>query len=185
MPEDPEPAQPTGARAVEHVAASMNPDAEVTANALAFFMGDEPPPGRDDLIRLAVDFGKPDEPDMRLCVFRPLGHEEFVAASIAARVVDADSQGGKRIDPFLNASFVFAYACVQPDLSVALARRRERGDKQPDGTPFTDTAAVVRDVFRYREGPLQAVSAMLDRESRNSEEADKLVRQIEAGKESR
>lgn len=182
MPDDPEPDEPTGHAAIAHVAASKTPGAQATANALAFFMGDEPPPGRDERIHLEVDFGKPDAPDLRTCVFRPLSNEQFVAAAVAARLPDKDAIDGTRIDPFLNWSFAFAYACVDPDLTAVLAARRERADVAIDGQPFTDTASLVRDIFRYRSGSLRAVMDALERESRMQEDGAKLVRQIEAGK---
>lgn len=180
MSDDNQP-DPTGSAAVRAVAGSTAPSSGATANALAFFMGDEPPPGADDLLPLRVDFGKPGAPDFRDCTFRLLDNEEFVAAAQAARVVAGDAQ---RIDPFINWSYVFAYACVEPDLGAILTARRARGDVDIDQQPFADTAAIVRSVFRKRTGPLRAVVDLLDAQSRTAEDADTLVQQVQAGKDS-
>lgn len=177
---DDETPDPTGSAAVRAVAGSTSPSAGATANALAFFMGEEPAPGSEDLVTLRIDFGAPGAPDFRECVFRLLDNEEFVAAAQAAQV--SNGGGDQRIDPFVNWSLVFAYACVKPDLAAILADRRARGDLDVTGQPFADTAAIVRSVFRKRTGPLRAVVDRLDAESRTSERGENLVQQVEAGK---
>lgn len=181
-PDAPESTEPTGRAAVANVAATKQPSPAAASNALAFFMGDEPPPGSEERISLNVDFGKKGKPDMRSCVFHPLSAEEFVACATAATVKDPDALAGQRIDPFNNASHIFARACLEPDLGAVLAKRRERGDVGGDGQPIVDTAGVVRDVFRFLPGVVSAVANVIDNHSRMNEDTDELVREIEAGK---
>lgn len=171
---------PQGRAAVQHIASTTNPSPRAAASALAFFMGDEPPPGSEDVITMNIDFGPPGKPDVRSCVFRPIDNEQFVKAAEVAMVATPD--GGSRIDPFVNWSVAFAYACVEPDLAPILEARRARGDVDVDGNPFGDTSAIVRSVFRKRPGPLRAVMNKLEAASRMGEKDDDLVQQIEAGK---
>lgn len=177
---DDDDAAPHGPAAAAHVASVTNPSPRASQNALAYFMGEEPPPQSQKRIPLDVNLAGPDDDEAwTTVVLRPLANEEFVAAAKASRMADT---GG--IDPFVNASFVFAYACLEPELGGVLAARTERGDAGPDGKPFPDTAAIVRDVFRFIPGVVIAAANKLDDLSRTSEDPDKLVRLIEAGKDS-
>jgi hypothetical protein len=180
-----EPDDVPGAKGADDLAGNRTPSPRATANALSYFMGEEPPPGSGDVIAMEVDFGKKGAPDFRSCTFRVLDNEQFVAAADAAIVADPKAPNGQRINPFVNWSYVVAYAAVDPDLGAILQARREAGtDKNPDGTPFEDTSALVRSIFRKRPGVLRAVMNRIDEESRMDEQPDKLVRLIEAGKDS-
>lgn len=183
MTDEPAQSDPTGARAADVVAGTTNPSPRATANALSYFMGEEAAPGTGDVITMDVDFGKKGSPDFRTCTFRVLDNEEFVTAAELAVVTDLNAPGGQRVNPFVNWSYVVAYAAVDPDLGTILRARREAGtDKNPDGTPFEDSAALVRSIFRKRPGVLRAIMNRIDEESRMDEQPDKLVRLIEAGK---
>lgn len=182
-PTDDGPDAPTGSDAVREVATSTSPSPQATANATAFFMGDEPPPGKADRIPMLVNFGSPAKPRWANCVFRTLGHEEFVAAANAGLVDDENAPGGKRLDPFRNWSHVAARAILEPDLGPILRARIERKDEDEEG-PITDTAQLLRGVFRYSEGTLRAIMDKVDERSHMGTEADKLVLEIEAGKDS-
>jgi hypothetical protein len=173
------PPAPTGAAAAKAVATSTKPTPEATANALAYFMGDEPPPGRDERIPLQVNFGSPEEARWATCTFRRLSNEEFVAAADASMVTRA---GARTIDPFVNASFVIAYSMVEPDLGEILQARRQKGDDQTDEGPLTDTAMLVRHVFRWQAGVATAIMDKIDERSRTGEPAKNLVLEVEAGK---
>lgn len=166
---------PEGAAAVQHVADSKTPSTRAAANALAYFMGHVPPPGRDDRFPLEVDFGTVEAPNFQRCMFRPLAQEQLVQAEESATVKN-DVGVIERIDPFVRWSFIFAYACVDPDLGPVLKERIEAGEN------FKDTAGLVRDVFRFQPGVLQQTSYKIEERSRMGEDGKQAVREVEAGK---
>jgi hypothetical protein len=166
---------PEGADAVRAVAESKQPNTKTAANALAYFMGEAAPPGRDDRFPLAVDFGTLEEPNFQPCKFRPLANEELVKCEEMAAVKNDDGVI-ERIDPFVRWSYIYAYACVAPNLAEALAYRREQKQE------FPDTAALVRDVFRFQPGVLQQVAYKIEERSRLGQDSKQAVREVEAGK---
>lgn len=189
-------AAPTGHDAVAAAAEVKEPSPRVQRNALAFFMGDEPPPGRDHRIPLAVDFGTPEAPNFNQCLFRPLANEELVKCEQLAQVKREDGSI-ERIDPFTRWSYGFAYACLDPNLAPALAHRQQKLEQQiaqlPDGSDehreavaerarLNDTAGLVREVFRFQPGVLQNVAYKIEERSRLGEDAERSVREVEAGK---
>lgn len=169
---------PDGAEAAAAVAEQRDPDAATKANALAYFMGEAPPPGRSTRFPLDVDFGPLGEPNFQRCTFRALAREEIVKCEELALTKNAagDVEG---IDAFKRWTYIFAYACIDPNLGDALAARRA----QANGN-FPDTAAVVADVFRFQPGVLQHVVYVIERHSRMGEDARQAVREVEAGKDS-
>jgi hypothetical protein len=166
---------PTGPQALEHAAADRDPNPGTQAAALAYFMGDEPPPGRDTPIPLEVDFGAPGHPNFQRCVFRTLANEELVKCEELAQVKNSEGIV-ERIDPFTRWSYVFAYACREPDLAQALEARRAKGEEHPD------TASVVREVFRFQPGVLKNAAFVIEDRSRHADDKERTVREIEAGK---
>jgi hypothetical protein len=82
----------------------------------------------------------------------------------------------ERIDPFTRWSYVFAYACREPDLAQALEARRAKGEEHPD------TASVVREVFRFQPGVLKNAAFVIEDRSRHADDKERTVREIEAGK---
>jgi hypothetical protein len=172
-------APPEGADAVAKVAETRKPSAEAKANALAYFMGEAPPPGSKTRIPLDVDFGPLGEPNFQRCIFRTLSREEIVKCEELAVRRDAagDVEG---IDAFVRWAYLFAYACLDPNLGEALvARRAAAGEGN-----FPDTAALVQDVFRFQPGVLQQVVYVIERHSRMGQDSKEAVREVEAGKDS-
>lgn len=174
MPSDPK--TPEGADAAAAAAEQRDPGTAVKANALAYFMGDAPPPGRDTVIPLEVDFGPLGAPNFQRCVFRTLAREEIVKCEEFA-VVKNDVGEVERIDPFTRWSYLFAYACKDPDLGAALTARRANG-----GGQHPDTASLVREVFRFQPGVLQRVVYKIEEQSRMGQDEKQAVREVEAGK---
>lgn len=171
-------APPDGAAAVAAVAEQRNASAAVKANALAYFMGDAPPPGKGVTFPLDVDFGPLGEPNFQRCTFRTLAREEIVKCDDLAmrRNAAGDVEG---MDGFVRWSYLFAYSCVDPELGAALTARREKGDGN-----FPDTGALVQDVFRFTPGVLQRVAYKIEQRSRMGEDEALAVREVEAGKDS-
>jgi len=182
MPADP---SPEGADAVKDAATNPSPSPQVAASALAFFMGDAPPPGStpDDHFPLSIDFGTVARPNFQTCTFRPLDNEELVKCEELATVKD-DAGQITRIDPFTRWSYVYAYACITPDLDGVLRARIEKGDtvNPKTGRPWVDTADLVRHVFRKQPGVLQQASHAIEERSRLGQERGSAVREVEAGK---
>jgi hypothetical protein len=168
------PPAPNGADAVAEVAEKRDPGQAVKANALAYFMGQAPPPGRDKRILLDVDFGPLGEPNLQRCVFRPLSNDELMKCDDLAE--STNGTGEKQRDIFKRWSYVYAFACVDPDLGEALTARGGPGGE------FSDTAALVREVFRFQAGVLGQVVYYIERYSRTAIDSDTAVREVEAGK---
>lgn len=192
---------PTGRAAADAAAQERDVSGAIQANALAYFMGEEPPPGRDDLIPLDVDFGTRAKPNLQACVFRALAAEEFDKCEALAQSKNERTGVVERIDPFVRWSYVFAYACQQPNLGDALERRRAHLQRvaggqteDPKRTPAeaeaelvrigNDVSGLVREVFRYQPGVLQNASFAIEKRSRMGDEADRSVVEVEAGKTS-
>lgn len=190
---------PTGRAAVDATAADREVSGAVQASALAYFMGEEPPPGRDDLIPLDVDFGTRARPNLQPCVFRPLAAEEFDKCEELAQQKNDRTGAVERIDPFVRWSYVYAYACQQPNLGQALEARRGHLQRVAAGqledakrTPAeaeaelerigNDISGLVREVFRYQPGVLQNVSFTIEKRSRMGDSDDRSVVEVEAGK---
>lgn len=180
MPEPTEGSTPTGAAAVR-AAANGDPSPAAAAAALAYFMGDEEPPGSDDVLHLEVEM-KAGQPKVRY-TFRSLGIEEL--DKCAQQAADAIRKGdvGDLGAGFVRWSYVFAMACIDPDLAHALAARRQR-EKDPDVLKqLGDTAGLVRLVFRKRAGILQQASYEIERAAKLGEAGDAVsVVEVEAGK---
>lgn len=172
-----DPTTPEGRAAMEAAAAQKDPNPRVAANALAYFMGEAPPPGSDKTFPLAVDFGPLGEPNFQPCTFRQLSNEQLVKCEELATVKN-DAGQIERIDPFTRWSYIYAYASVEPDLGKALEARRAHGENLPD------TAAIVREVFRYQPGVLQQVVYKIEERSRLGQDSQQAVREVEAGKDS-
>jgi hypothetical protein len=170
-------APPEGEAAVARVAEQRDPGAAAKANALAYFMGDAPPPGKGITFPLDVDFGPLGAPNFQRCTFRTLAREEIVKCDDLAmkRNAAGDIEG---IDGFVRWAYLFAYACVEPDLGAALTARRARSDGN-----FPDTGALVQDVFRFQAGVLQRVAYKIEARSRMGEDEAQAVREVEAGKD--
>lgn len=182
----------TGADAIQAVSADRDPAISTQASALAYFMGEVPPPGRDTRLQREVDFGEVGQPNFQLCTFRILSNEELVKCEQEASVKDAAGVL-QRIDPFIRWSFVFAYACQDPSLGQALTARRQQLQATLQATPgdqeaealllrLTDSSALVREVFRFQPGVLQAVANEIEDRSRLGEDRQKSIREVEAGK---
>jgi hypothetical protein len=176
MPSDPAVKEPEGAAAAAAVAEQRDPSAAAKSNALAYFMGDAPPPASHTRIPLDVDFGELGEPNFQRCIFRPLANEEIVKCEDLAVVRNAAGEI-ERIDPFTRWSYLFAYSCVDPVLGDALTSRRSNG-----GGEHPDTASLVREVFRFQPGVLQRVVQVIERRSRMGQDEKLAVREVEAGK---
>lgn len=168
-------APPEGAAAVAAVAEQRQPSAEAKANALAYFMGKAPPPGRDVRFPLDIDFGPLGDPNFQRCIFRPLSNDELMKCD---ELAEKTSDGETTRDIFKRWSYVYAYACVEPNLGEALAARGGPGGE------FPDTAAIVRDVFRFQPGVLGQVVYRIERHSRTAIDSAEAVREVEAGKDS-
>ena len=171
---------PEGAAAVKRVAETRDPSNGAKANALAYFMGEAPPPGRDTRFPLWVDFGELGEPNWQQCTFRPLAQEELVKCEEMATHRNDDGVID-RIDPFTRWSYIFAYSCIEPHLGEALAARRANGGED---AKLPDTAALVREVFRWQSGVLQKVVYKIEERSRMGQDSEQAVREVEAGKDS-
>lgn len=180
MSEKPEPNAPEPPRGPAAAEATAEPGASprVQAAALAYYMGEEPPPGsRTRLIR-DVDLGTPDAPNFQRHVFKLLGAEEIDKCGELAQERDERTGEIVRIVPFRRWCYVFAYACLEPNLGDALARRRENGT----AGELKDTSGIVAEVFRLQPGVLQNVVAEIEAKSRLGESKDRSLVEVEAGK---
>lgn len=198
MSDDPTDAKPpTGFDAVK-VAADGDPSPAAAFNALAYFMGDEAPPGADEMVTMDMDFGRKDKRPVRV-VCRSLALEELDRCSALAReALENQPKMGDLGLGFVRWSYVFAYACQQPNLGEALtARRVELQRKAQDASDpvaaaeaeaelklLSDTASLVRIVFRKRPGVLQhAVFAVEAKAKLGQDGVESIsVVEVEAGK---
>lgn len=189
---------PTGLKAVE-AAAAGNPSPAAAMNALAYFMGDEPPPGTDDIITEQMDFGRSDgrlvEVKMRSLAIEELDR----CAHLAAKSIETNPDLADLGLSFIRWSYVFAYACIDPNLGEALTARRQAAQElsqDPDPVKasegrdmlkrLTDTASIVREVFRKRGGILQRAVFEVEKKAKLGDhgEGSVSVVEVEAGKAS-
>lgn len=185
MTTPPAPPAATGADAVKATAEGTASDAE-RANALEFFMGDAPPPNAAKTFRLKVDFGELGAPNLQECVFRTLDLEEMDKAEQLGLKAANEGKAGDLGAAFVRWSYVFAYSCETPDLSAALAHRKSKAKDKEERDRLTDTAALVREVFRRSAGPLSQACRAVERHSRLGQAGLEQigVEEIEAGKDS-
>jgi hypothetical protein len=187
---DPKP--PAGLDAIR-AAAGGDPSPAAAFNALAYFMGEEEPPGVDDLITLDMDFDRADGRKVRV-VCRSLVVEELDKCAELARNALEKAPAMQDLGlGYFRWSYVFAYACTSPDLGEAFRARRamlqplaEGGDAEAAATlkGLTDSAALVRLVFRKRPGILQHVCFQIEAKAKLGDTgADSVsVVEVEAGK---
>jgi hypothetical protein len=183
---------PQGDGAINEVGGSREPSLDAQHNALAYFMGDVPAPGKKTRLEREVNFGEPGGPDnFQMCIFRTLANEEIVKCEQEATVRD---DNGERVVPFSYWSYVFAYSCQSPNhaqalfgrkqkLQAALTANPEDGEAEAEFRRLTDTAALVREVFRFTSGVIQAVAGEISPLSKVGEDKEKLLREVEAGKD--
>lgn len=170
-------------------ASKGDPSPGTAFNALAYFMGDEPPPGIDDSIPFRLDFGRGDG-QLVAVTCRSLELEEMDRCTKLARdAIDKHPEMGDLGIGFIRWSYIFAYACQEPNLGQALTARRAKAQAEGDEEllkQLVDTAALVRLVFRKRAGVLQNVAFKIEEKAKlgDAGASSVSIAEVEAGKAS-
>jgi hypothetical protein len=172
---------PEGAAAVAAVAEQgENASSEVRVNALAYLMGEEPPPntGQAGRFPLDVDFGSYGDPRLATITFKALTSDELDRADQMASEVDPVTKRDRGINVFKRSCIIMAMAQVDPPLGPIVERRNAEGGAKR----VADASHLLMDLFARSAGVPLRVENHIRRRSRMDFDDDQTVREIEAGK---